>query len=93
MNNSVVVVKNDLMFCAYSVVIILFIGQQHCNVSNGIPPSEFPNVGSLVFNNEHYQSTDDLNSFINDDLAPTKCLFITQSPYSAGMLQQAAKSI
>ena len=74
-------------------MIILFIGQQHSYVTNGIPPSEFPNVGRLVFNNGNYQSTDDLTTFINDDNAPTKCLFITQSPYSAGILQQAAKSM
>lgn len=83
----------------FVLVIIIFIGQQSSGATRGahpaitlMPPSEFPNMGHLVFYYANRHSTDDLRSFCNYEGTPRKCLFIAQSP-SAVILQQAAKGI
>jgi len=74
------------------IVIVVFIGQENSYATTAIPPSEFPNVGWLRFLHSAGQHTDDLTNLKNE-FSASKCLFITQSPYSAGILQQTAKGM
>ena len=84
---------NNISMSLHITVIILFIGHQtfygNASLGGGLFPSGFPNLGSLVFHNGNHQSRDDLSSFLNVQFG--KCLFITQSSYSGGILQHVAK--